>query len=36
VPGGEKKILVEYDNADPLLISVEGWNVSSLEVPVNN
>ena len=34
VPGGEKKIIVEYENADPLLISVEGLNVSPTEVKV--
>jgi mannosylglycoprotein endo-beta-mannosidase len=34
VPGGEKKIIVEYENAAPLLISVEGLNVTPIEVPV--
>jgi len=34
VPGGEKKIMVEYENADPLLILVEGLNVTPVEVPV--
>ncbi|THU41099.1 glycosyl hydrolase [Niastella caeni] len=36
VPGGEKKIIVEYDGAITPAISVEGWNVSSQEIPVNN
>lgn len=34
VPGGEKKIIVECEHADKLLIAVEGINVSPLEVPV--
>lgn len=34
VPGGEKKIIVEHGSAGKLLIAVEGWNVSPLEVPV--
>ncbi|OQP61328.1 glycosyl hydrolase [Niastella vici] len=34
LPGSEKKIVVEYDNANAVLISVEGWNVSPQEVKV--
>ena len=34
MPGGEKTITVEYDNSNSLLISIEGWNVTQLAVPV--
>ncbi|WP_205508994.1 glycoside hydrolase family 2 protein [Longitalea arenae] len=34
VPGGDRKIVVEHDHTGQLLIGVEGWNVSPVEVPV--
>lgn len=34
LPGGEKKITVEYESAVPPLITVEGWNVRNQEVKV--
>jgi mannosylglycoprotein endo-beta-mannosidase len=34
LPGGEKKITVEYESAAPPLLTVEGWNVRSQEVKV--
>jgi hypothetical protein len=34
LPGGEKKIIVEYESAAPPLLTVEGWNVRSQEVKV--
>lgn len=34
LPGAEKTITVEYENSNPLLISIEGWNVTQLTVPV--
>jgi hypothetical protein len=33
-PGAEKKITVECENSNSLLISVEGWNVTRFIVPV--
>jgi mannosylglycoprotein endo-beta-mannosidase len=36
VPGSEKKIMIEYDATITPVISVEGWNVSPQEIPVNN
>ena len=34
VPGGEKKIIVEYDGTITPAITVEGWNVRSQEISV--
>jgi hypothetical protein len=34
LPGGEKKITVEYEPSATPLITVEGWNVRMQEVKV--
>lgn len=34
LPGAEKTVTVEYENSNPLLISVEGWNVKQIDMPV--
>ena len=34
LPGSEKKIMVESENSNSLLISIEGWNVGTQEVKV--